>query len=244
MKIAFFADAKIAPCSQTWRQSVRHGLRTLHEGSLYTESFAPDCWLKRSTPVPFRLGNDGETIGEISVIVPMKEWFHASVAVYDGPLAEVAREKVRPGAKVSIGFRELVRDQDRELLILRHTLARMDELALLDERDIPGHIGATITRVYEPRTKPAARTARNGWRALLPAGWSDLANDPGFELQPGTELLDQRGRTLYRWTGEKFVRPAHLIRSSLPPVELEEEVIHERNARLSRHFENAIIGLR
>jgi hypothetical protein len=173
----FYADAKIAPCSDSDRLAVRHSCQTLYKHQLYRESFSPDCWMTAGRPVPLRIDHDGETIGEIGVIASYGAWHHAALVVEDMPLA---REKVRPGAKLSIGFRSVRREENIDLRIVRHTLVFLDEIALIGEHDVAGHIGAVVTRVYEPKPRTAGSVVVDG-----------------VTLKPGEELIYGR-KVVYR----------------------------------------------
>jgi hypothetical protein len=149
---------RLWPCSETERLLVRHGLETIWRGKLYRESYAPGCWLTPSEPVPFRLTHDGETIGQVKAIAASGQWHHAAFMV-DDPTPEV-RERVKVGARVSLGAQSLRRYEDTEPNVVRHTLVRLEEIALVDDGEIAGFIGARITdlREVKPEPKPAALT--------------------------------------------------------------------------------------
>jgi hypothetical protein len=158
----FYAECKFAPCSQTEDRIVWDGLETLFDGErgvkLYRESFAPDAWLVRdpANPPTFQLSHDGEVVGEVATIIAHKEWFIADVRLKDEPRV---RERVRPGAKVSLGARSIRRYENADLRLVRHELAQLEHIALVDAGSIPGYIGAVVTRVREPpkfQPKPAA----------------------------------------------------------------------------------------
>jgi hypothetical protein len=202
-------QCRFAPCSQTEALLVRHGLDTLWRGRLYRESYAPDCWLNPSVPVPFRLTHDDDetTIGQVMAVAASGQWHHASFMI-DDPTPEV-RERLKVGARVSLGAQSLRCYEDTEPNVVRHTLVRLEEIVLVEDGAIPGILGARITDLREVKAdpKPATRTApaQDGWRSLLPAGWESLRNVPGYELPPGTELMEGPGcRVVYRWTGSKF----------------------------------------
>jgi hypothetical protein len=193
----FFAECRFAPCSETDRLAVRHGLQTLHEGRLFRESFAPGCWLPRETPATVQLSHDGEVVGEIGAVIAHKDWHLATLVLEDRP---IVRERFKPGARISVGAKSIRRDQDDDLRIVRHRICQLEHIAPLLDGQTPGHIGAKITRVWEPTVKREPST-RDDWRALLPAGWQSIAEIPGDDAP--VELI--HGRTVaYRWTGEKF----------------------------------------
>jgi hypothetical protein len=77
------------------------------------------------------------------------------------PLACIAADRLKHGTPVSIGARSLRHDkllaQDN---ILRHTLARLDELSILAPNELPYYPDARVTRIYEPKAKPVARTPK------------------------------------------------------------------------------------
>jgi hypothetical protein len=77
----------------------------------------------------------------------------------DDPTPEV-RERVKVGARVSLGAQSLRRYEDTEPNVVRHTLVRLEEIALVDDGEIAGFIGARITdlREVKPEPKPAALT--------------------------------------------------------------------------------------
>ena len=110
-----------------------------------------------TNPVPFRLSHDGETVGHVIAMTAFKEWHYADVAIEDGPLQKLALERVKPGAHVSLGARSLSRYENKDLCIVRHTVCRLDEIALVGDGEIAGHIGAMVTRVWRP--KPVASRA-------------------------------------------------------------------------------------
>jgi hypothetical protein len=203
----FYAEVKFAPCSQTRDRIVWDGLETLFDGArgvkLYRESFAPDAWLAHdpASPPTFQMCHEGEVIGEVATVIAHGGWFIADVRVNDEPRV---RERVRPGAKVSVGAQSIRRYEDADLRLVRHELAKLDHIALVEPGAIPGYIGAVVTSVREaPRSK---RASRNGWRGSLPAGWECLRELPDYQPQVGEELLAGNSRrAAYRFDGTTYV---------------------------------------
>jgi hypothetical protein len=183
----FFVNFRLCPCSQTEALAVPHGLDTMFDGSrgrrLYRESYAPDCWLPFTQKVPFRLGHDTGAIGEVTVVAAHGRWHYGS-ALIDGhsdALNKFARERMKPGARISLGGRSVTWYEDPDLRIVRHTKVKLEEVALVRDGEIPGFIGAEITDVRElPQPKLAARVV------------------DGITLQPGDELLDSERRIVFR----------------------------------------------
>lgn len=151
------ATCRFAPCSQTDRLIVRHGLETLHKGRLYRESFAPHAFMNTSAPATFQLSHDGPTVGHIVAVTASDRWFYAGFVVdtEDAELQALARERVKRGARVSPGFRSLRRDQDDDLCLIRHGLAILEEISLVDPGAVAGYIGAVVTDVHEIQPEPA-----------------------------------------------------------------------------------------
>src|SRR5437016_3360709 len=145
-----YGQCRFAPCSQTEALLVRHGLDSIWRGRLYRESYAPGCWLNPAVPVPFRLTHDDDetTIGQVTAVAASGHWHHASFII-DDPTPDV-RERVKVGARVSLGAQSLRRYEDTELRLVRHTLVMPEEIALVEDGAIAGHVGATVTRVWGP----------------------------------------------------------------------------------------------
>jgi hypothetical protein len=164
---------RISVCSETERLLVRHGLESIWRGRLYRESYSPSCWLDPAAPVPFRLAHDGETIGHVTALAASGQWHHA-LFVVDDPTPEV-RERVKVGARVSLGAQSLRRYENTDPNVVRHTLVRLEEIALVDDDAVAGFIGARIDSLHEvkPQPKSAVRTADaplESGEVIIPSG--------------------------------------------------------------------------
>jgi hypothetical protein len=175
----FYGECRFAPCSETDRLAVRHGIETRYDGRLYRESFAPDCWAAKAGPATIRLGHDGEDVGLVVVVASHGQWHHASFVIEDGPLLALAREQIVVGAKVSLDCRTWKPDEDHDLRLVRHELAWLNHIAILQPGDVPGHAGAIVTRVWEAKPKLAL----------------DLG---GYVLREGDEVIDHERGILHR----------------------------------------------
>jgi phage head maturation protease len=152
-------SAQIAPCSADWREAIRNGIDVVDEGRRWTESIAENAFLPTTKPVPVLLSHDeSRPVGEVIVRIAHKGWFHVDFKLDASKLHScVAADRLKVGTPVSIGFRTLKHDEQlAKNGVMRHTLARFDELSILGPGDMPGYPGAKITRIYEP--KPATRT--------------------------------------------------------------------------------------
>jgi hypothetical protein len=156
---AYLGSCRFAPFSESERRAVPDGLDTIWEGRLYRESFG-DCWIARpaSSPATVRLSHDGPDVGTISVVVAHGKWHVADFVIPEGPLQARALERIRPGAPVSLEAESLRRYEDTDLRIVRHSLAKLNHIALVGRDEIAGHVGAVVTAVRELKsTKPAGR---------------------------------------------------------------------------------------
>jgi hypothetical protein len=169
----FFAECRFAACSQTQDRIVWDGAQTLYTGErgrkLYRESFAPNCWLRDpDNPPTVQLSHDGETVGQVGVVIAHNEWHIATLILEDLP---IVRERFKVGAKVSVGCHSLKRHEDSDLRLVRHTVARLDHIALVNPGEIQGHIGATITNVRDApkptRREPADQPAIHDGELLV-----------------------------------------------------------------------------
>jgi hypothetical protein len=172
-------SAQIAPCSADWREAIRNGIDVVDDGRRWTESIAENAFLPTTKPVPVLLSHDeSKPAGEVLVRIAHKGWFHVDFKLDASKLlACVAADRLRVGAPVSIGFRTLKHDEQlAKSGVMRHTLARFDELSILGPGEIGAYRGAKITRIYEPKPKPATRTTSKPSRAArkptpaVPAG--------------------------------------------------------------------------
>jgi hypothetical protein len=182
----FHGECRFAPCSETPFLAVRHGIETRYEGQLYRESFAPDCWAAKAESATIRLGHDGEDVGRVVVVTSHGPWHHASFVIEDGPLLALAREQIVVGAKVSLDCRTWKPDEDHDLRLVRHGLAWLNHIAILQPGEVPGHAGAVVATVWEPKPKPAL----------------DLG---GYVLREGDEVIDHIAGTIHRCEGGVLV---------------------------------------
>lgn len=157
--------ARIAPCSEDWREAIRLGEEVVDGGELWTESFAPDAFLASEEPAPVVLDHaDHKVVGHITQRTTHGGWHIAAFTLdHARNLSAVALDLLRIGAPVSIGFRALRHDKLlAEEMVKRHTIARLLELTILGPNETPAFRGAQITSILE--RSAAARTvpAQNG----------------------------------------------------------------------------------
>jgi hypothetical protein len=154
--LRFHGAARFAPCAETDALMVRHGIETRYGKELYRESFAADCWAAKAEPATIRLGHDGADVGRVIAITPHREWHHASFVVdtEDNALLELAREQIVVGAKVSLDCRSLKPHKDDDLRLVRHTLAWLNHIAIVQPDEVAGHPGAIVTTVWQSKPKP------------------------------------------------------------------------------------------
>jgi len=118
---------------------------------IWRESFAPGAFLAASEPVPVTLQHDGPTIGHVTVVTACREWHLADMLIeaHDGRL-----DRVRVRTPVSIDARSVRRDDDDDLRIRRHTLVRLDAVAILGAGEVPWFQHAKIVGVRELPVRP------------------------------------------------------------------------------------------
>lgn len=148
-------DATIAPCSETWRDAVRCAEDVVDSIGTWRESFAPLCWLARGNGAPVLADHDGAPIGSVFQIIDHGGWHIAEVIIESDD--EKLLERVRVGQAVSIDAYSTDIDHDIDLRLRRHIVTRLNHLAILRDRDIPGYAGAKILAVRE---LPARTTAK------------------------------------------------------------------------------------
>lgn len=156
-------ECRFAPCSATPRLAVRHAARTIEHGEGLFESFAPDAFGIYSRGAPFQLSHDGPVVGHVVNITDAGQWLVADAHVKledDDPVCALAREMIRPGARVSPGFTVLREDRtdmgSDSVDVVRYEQAHLDEISLVKRGDIPGYLDARITAVRElPARKPS-----------------------------------------------------------------------------------------
>jgi|tagenome__1003787_1003787.scaffolds.fasta_scaffold20900887_1 hypothetical protein len=148
-------SARIAPCSETPFLAVRHALEIVDpdDCQVWRESFASGAFLAAPKPVPVVLSHDGLTIGTVSIVVPFREWHVADMLI---EAEDDQLDRVRPGTAVSIDARSVKRTDDADLRIRRHSLIRLDAVAILGAGEVPYYEHAKITAVRE---LPAPRMA-------------------------------------------------------------------------------------
>lgn len=191
-------EIRFAPCSQTRRRAVRDGLSTIEQGQLVRESVAPAAWGKGSRGAPLRIGHDGPIIGRVTNILDHGQW-HVADAMIDladtDPLCQQVREHVKVGARVSPAFDAI--DEERNQTspdhpaVVRYTKAHLDEIAILEHADdIPGYVGARISRVRELEEREPAKPKRS---ATIHVPDEALGRD----VEPG-EVIADTGRPIRR----------------------------------------------
>jgi hypothetical protein len=148
-----YGQCRFAPCSHTDRDLIRSAQQTLWNHRLYYESYSPACWLNPNEPVPLRLTHDDDetTIGQVTAIATSGQW-HVAGFVVDDPTPEV-RERVKVGARVSLGAQSLRRYEDTEPNVVRHELVRLEELVVVEPGALAGYVDARITSMHKPKTQ-------------------------------------------------------------------------------------------
>jgi hypothetical protein len=203
--MSLLVEVRFAACSQTRSRIVRDGIDVWNDdGQIYRESFAPDAFVKRLKPATFQLQHDGEVVGEVGPIVSHGQWYLADCILEDLP---IVRERVKPGARVSLQARALEFYENPDLRLRRVERAELDHIALIAPGERAGYLdGATkVTSIRQLATaKP--HSTRQGWRAMLPPGWEYLATADDLD-EPPEALIDGR-RVSWVWNGSRFVRPA------------------------------------
>jgi hypothetical protein len=154
-------SARVAPCSQTPFLAVRHGLEIVDADDCQTwrESFAPGSFLARATPAPVTLRHDGPTIGHVTLVTDFREWHLADMLV---EAEDELLDRVKIGTPVSIDARSVKRDDDSDLRIRRHSLVRLDAVAVLGRGEVPYYEHAKITGVRELGARPVDRAVDEG----------------------------------------------------------------------------------
>lgn len=154
---------RLAPCSETWREAIYNGVEVVDDGKVMRESWAPDAFIASDKPVPVILSHDeSKPVGHLVNRIVHNGW-HIGEFVLDAShtLACIAADRLEHGTPVSIGARSLAHDK---LLaqgnVLRHTLARLDELSILAPNELPYYPDARVTHIYEPKAKPIMRAPR------------------------------------------------------------------------------------
>ncbi len=205
MRLGF--DAKIAPCSEFQRDAVRSACDVADSVGTWRESLAPRCWVRKGKGAQVQLDHDGQVVGEVEFVIDHGGW-HIAQCVAEGD--EAMLERIRPGQPVSIDAHSEEMDNDFHLFIRRHHIVRLNHLAILRDRDVPGYKDAKIISV-RPLASNAKASSGGDWRSQLPSDWQ-WARDEKWDLKPGTTLLDggqgNHGTSGWLWTGEKFVRSA------------------------------------
>lgn len=140
----YFVECRFAPCSESERLAVRHGVEVVETDGIWRESFAPGCWLVGGTGARVTLGHDGRDVGYVVCVIPRDGWHYADLVLEDDePL------RIRNGHPVSIDARSIKRSDDEFIHLRRHTLAQLQAIALVLPGDVPCYADAKITRVRE-----------------------------------------------------------------------------------------------
>jgi hypothetical protein len=153
--------ARVAPCSDDWREAIYNGVEVVDGGKLMRESWAPNAFIASGKPAPVVLSHDeSKPVGHIVNRIVHNGW-HIVDFVLDPKhnLACIAADRLRHGWPVSIGARSLRHDkllaQDG---ILRHTIARLDELSILAPNELPYYPEAKVTQfTSRKRSRSCAR---------------------------------------------------------------------------------------
>lgn len=172
---------RLAPCSETWRDAIYHGVDVIHRGKRWTESFSPDAFITTETPVPVVLSHaDEKIVGHVTSRTTHGGWHIAAFKLdHDRNLSAVAADRLRVGVPVSIGFRTLRHDPIlAETSVLRHTVARLDELSVLAADEVPALPGARITSILE-------RSKRSPAVSLDRLAVGDTVLQPGVLVRHG-----------------------------------------------------------
>jgi hypothetical protein len=98
-------------------------------------------------------------------------------------------------------------DDDLHLHIRRHHLVRLNHVAILRDRDIPGYAGAKILTVRKPDSRPSPSL---DWRTVLPREWAEGIDTAVLPADPPDSLSDDLRGLAWRWTGDRFVPTAHV----------------------------------
>jgi hypothetical protein len=149
-------DCQIAPrAADAAHDAVRNAIRVRDQGVWY-ESFAADPWLHRTQPVPVTLDHYGEEVGFVTILYGRDKWHRAELHL---ELDDDKAALVQPGMPVSIEFHKLKCEEDVDLALRRHTLCRLDAVALLVSEK-PGYWGkakvTNVTRLKSRQTEPDA----------------------------------------------------------------------------------------
>jgi hypothetical protein len=163
--------ARVAPASTDWREAIRNGVQVIDDGRTWLETFADDAFLPDTDRVPVLLGHHrtDKPVGWIASRTVHNGWHVAAFTLdHSRSLSAVALDRLRVGAPVSIGAESLRRDKQLiEDGVMRHTLARFDELTIVAPNEQPAYRGAQITQILE---SPAARGSSPSDRAPAAAG--------------------------------------------------------------------------
>jgi hypothetical protein len=153
MRLCF--DAQIAPHSETRLQAVRNACDIVDSRGTWRESLAPRSFVRQGAGAPIQIDHDGQVVGEVEFVIDHGAW-HIAQCVVEGTEEEL--ERVRVGQAVSIDARSLDFDEDELVGTRRHFLVRLNHLAILRDRDIPGYANAKITSVRKLAAPPSVET--------------------------------------------------------------------------------------
>jgi hypothetical protein len=94
-------------------------------------------------------------------------------------IVPLVRERVKVGARISLGARSLTRSERHEPNIVRHLACRLKEIVLVDDGVPAGYIGAVITDLREAKPEPP-KLEREG--EIIHAGCGMLRRNCGTIL--------------------------------------------------------------
>jgi phage head maturation protease len=102
-------------------------------------------------------GHNSTPIGRVVVVAARDRWWMADCVVEsDDPKL---LERIKVGAPISVGFDPISSDDDSDLRLRRHGLARLRHIAVLRRGEIPAYADAKITGVVEAKAKPETISA-------------------------------------------------------------------------------------
>ncbi len=144
-------SCRFAPYAERPGLLARHGLPVAEPDAVWYESFGPDCWLLKGRGAQVQFGHNTKRVGDVIVVAGIDRWWHADMQLESDDAALLARCK--PGAPVSVGFDPLRADEDYDLRLRRHTIARLSHVAILKPGEIPAYADAKIMAVSAAKVK-------------------------------------------------------------------------------------------
>jgi hypothetical protein len=185
-------SARICPCSESPARAVRDACDVTMEGGVWRESWAADAFLVGGREAPVVLAHDGPKLGYVTITFARDGWRYAELAL---EVNAEQRALIRHGGGVSIDARSLRRDDDSDLYIRRHRMAKLDAVAICANGERPIYPEAKIVSIDELRERRAAKVAAS----LDP----DFA---GVELTEGCVLIDHVKGVSHRYERGRLVR--------------------------------------